>query len=38
MYRLVTKTKLLNNHKKIYTLLITFFALICLKYYINNEI
>ena len=38
MYRLVTKTKLLNNHKQIYTLPITFFALICLKYYINNEI
>jgi len=37
MHRLVTKTKLLNNHKKSYKLQITCFALICSKYYINNK-
>jgi hypothetical protein len=38
MYHLVTKTKLLNNHKQILQIANYFFALICLKYYINNEI
>ena len=38
MYRLIIKTKLLNNHKIIVQIVNYFFALICLKYYINNEI
>ena len=37
MHPFITKNKLLNNHKKLYKLQITYFALICSKYSINNE-